>query len=141
MTGSVLHRQGRSRRPRHGPNGQCIEQSIPKRQHKPTEGRSKPQEARMTGSTKSSPIMYEIHDYPEEKTSLVLSKQSECSSALYARCQEEKIGDALQVTTSKTNKLARKVTVCCEGTPHRACLLYTSPSPRDRQKSRMPSSA
>ena len=26
-------------------------------------------------------------------------------------------------------------------TPHDACLLYTSPSPRDRQKSRMPSSA
>ena len=25
--------------------------------------------------------------------------------------------------------------------PHCACLLYTSPSPRDRQKSRMPSSA
>ena len=24
---------------------------------------------------------------------------------------------------------------------HRGCLLYTSPSPRDRQKSRMPSSA
>ena len=24
---------------------------------------------------------------------------------------------------------------------HKACLLYTSPSPRDRQKSRMPSSA
>ena len=26
-------------------------------------------------------------------------------------------------------------------TPRRPCLLYTSPSPRDRQKSRMPSSA
>ena len=26
-------------------------------------------------------------------------------------------------------------------TDHQACLLYTSPSPRDRQKSRMPSSA
>ena len=25
--------------------------------------------------------------------------------------------------------------------PHKHCLLYTSPSPRDRQKSRMPSSA
>ena len=25
--------------------------------------------------------------------------------------------------------------------PHNICLLYTSPSPRDRQKSRMPSSA
>ena len=28
-----------------------------------------------------------------------------------------------------------------EGTLHFTCLLYTSPSPRDRQKSRMPSSA
>ena len=27
------------------------------------------------------------------------------------------------------------------GAPLKACLLYTSPSPRDRQKSRMPSSA
>ena len=27
------------------------------------------------------------------------------------------------------------------GTQYRSCLLYTSPSPRDRQKSRMPSSA
>ena len=26
-------------------------------------------------------------------------------------------------------------------TAHKTCLLYTSPSPRDRQKSRMPSSA
>ena len=28
-----------------------------------------------------------------------------------------------------------------KGYPHFRCLLYTSPSPRDRQKSRMPSSA
>ena len=28
-----------------------------------------------------------------------------------------------------------------DGTLNEACLLYTSPSPRDRQKSRMPSSA
>ena len=28
----------------------------------------------------------------------------------------------------------------CDGS-HKGCLLYTSPSPRDRQKSRMPSSA
>ena len=27
------------------------------------------------------------------------------------------------------------------GPPYKGCLLYTSPSPRDRQKSRMPSSA
>ena len=29
----------------------------------------------------------------------------------------------------------------CEVTQVKTCLLYTSPSPRDRQKSRMPSSA
>ena len=34
------------------------------------------------------------------------------------------------------------VTVCQEANcPNITCLLYTSPSPRDRQKSRMPSSA
>ena len=31
--------------------------------------------------------------------------------------------------------------VICVETRHMSCLLYTSPSPRDRQKSRMPSSA
>ena len=36
---------------------------------------------------------------------------------------------------SKTNDLAG------DGTTTATCLLYTSPSPRDRQKSRMPSSA
>ena len=36
-----------------------------------------------------------------------------------------------------------QVLVCLHGEEHkkRSCLLYTSPSPRDRQKSRMPSSA
>ena len=32
---SVLHRQGRSRPPRHGPNGQGTDQSSPKRQNQP----------------------------------------------------------------------------------------------------------
>ena len=36
------------------------------------------------------------------------------------------------------NTLLRRVV---EGTQFECCLLYTSPSPRDRQKSRMPSSA
>ena len=31
--------------------------------------------------------------------------------------------------------------VSSQGADHKSCLLYTSPSPRDRQKSRMPSSA
>ena len=32
-------------------------------------------------------------------------------------------------------------TICETANPNNCCLLYTSPSPRDRQKSRMPSSA
>ena len=38
--------------------------------------------------------------------------------------------------------VARRATIAAlETTSTRLCLLYTSPSPRDRQKSRMPSSA
>ena len=37
-------------------------------------------------------------------------------------------------------ELAEKYNVEIEG-PHKDCLLYTSPSPRDRSSSRMPSSA
>ena len=46
------------------------------------------------------------------------------SEALRSQCEEE-ISKAQQAQQAK----------------HDACLLYTSPSPRDRQKSRMPSSA
>ena len=47
-------------------------------------------------------------------------------------------------TEAETHDLLRQVlTGCGQGMSVRACvcLLYTSPSPRDRQKSRMPSSA
>ena len=46
------------------------------------------------------------------------------------------LGGAAQSTVSANGILAAVV-----GAPTVACLLYTSPSPRDRQKSRMPSSA
>ena len=48
------------------------------------------------------------------------------------------------ITTSATatyNLLVGGVAVSPETANHCICLLYTSPSPRDRQKSRMPSSA
>ena len=45
----------------------------------------------------------------------------------------EKIGGWSQLGDSKLTGAARGL--------HHICLLYTSPSPRDRQKSRMPSSA
>ena len=36
---------------------------------------------------------------------------------------------------------ARSILEILQNSENRGCLLYTSPSPRDRQKSRMPSSA
>ena len=41
------------------------------------------------------------------------------------------------IGTSRVNLTQRYV----ESVKYNGCLLYTSPSPRDRQKSRMPSSA
>ena len=38
-------------------------------------------------------------------------------------------------------KIARQLAIDLKGITPKTCLLYTSPSPRDRQKSRMPSSA
>ena len=38
-------------------------------------------------------------------------------------------------------KLEKEESMMCRNDKGRVCLLYTSPSPRDRQKSRMPSSA
>ena len=52
--------------------------------------------------------------------------------------------DVDQVLQQKGTSLVMVNSVCgCAGGIARpaACLLYTSPSPRDRQKSRMPSSA
>ena len=45
-------------------------------------------------------------------------------------------------TGEKVNALGDgNFTIIAGGNYHGTCLLYTSPSPRDRQKSRMPSSA
>ena len=45
------------------------------------------------------------------------------------------------LTRSKKNKGEKVIDSNIIKTQERICLLYTSPSPRDRQKSRMPSSA
>ena len=57
-------------------------------------------------------------------------------------------GDVLKSTSGITNSikdattgLTGSVSMASFTSNQAACLLYTSPSPRDRQKSRMPSSA
>ena len=59
-----------------------------------------------------------------------------CFPVLSAAAPHVKAGklNAIGVTGAKRSPLMPDV-------PTLACLLYTSPSPRDRQKSRMPSSA
>ena len=49
------------------------------------------------------------------------------------------VGSGVEVTGNLKSTMGRKITQRVED-PN-GCLLYTSPSPRDRQKSRMPSSA
>ena len=56
----------------------------------------------------------------------------------YPTCLQERIlavGQGLSHSAAALLELAETIT------DYQACLLYTSPSPRDRQKSRMPSSA
>ena len=67
---------------------------------------------------------------------LYVKMQAEVSAdpAVKARLDALGLWGDVQVISSV---IAEKLT----GIPPTACLLYTSPSPRDRQKSRMPSSA
>ena len=55
--------------------------------------------------------------------------------------QFEKDIEALDTKISELSKIGEKEKIVALEKEREACLLYTSPSPRDRQKSRMPSSA
>ena len=70
-------------------------------------------------------VSYGMADVEYENTSLV-DQESSAVSISYTNCS---------VTVSATHAEVDNIA----GTS--TCLLYTSPSPRDRQKSRMPSSA
>ena len=56
-----------------------------------------------------------------------------------ARYRRENPGSKLK--TAVTGKVKKGSKAASRRKSYCACLLYTSPSPRDRQKSRMPSSA
>ena len=49
--------------------------------------------------------------------------------------------NALRVMITEVNRISSHLVAVGTGSMELGCLLYTSPSPRDRQKSRMPSSA
>ena len=64
------------------------------------------------------------------------------SAGLNLSLDQSTANQAAQNAKSALDRLNRDVDKANAGTDQlKACLLYTSPSPRDRQKSRMPSSA
>ena len=67
---------------------------------------------------------------------LALAKTSKMS---HAECLQLLLAD--EVTRRDTTSAARKAKAAGLDERMRLCLLYTSPSPRDRTRSRMPSSA
>ena len=75
-------------------------------------------------------------------------RATECTSALRARAAGRQTNDRLtdrsatgEVPWARPTSADAGAVQRCSASRCRACLLYTSPSPRDRQKSRMPSSA
>ena len=73
-----------------------------------------------------------LHGPDDQKYRLPSINAPETEKVVRGEYQKGEAGG--QAFTQATIKLANNQT-------HPTCLLYTSPSPRDRQKSRMPSSA
>ena len=51
------------------------------------------------------------------------------------------IGETLSITTPKAQTTRHRILGILNGPQYQICLLYTSPSPRDVEESRLPSSA
>ena len=62
-------------------------------------------------------------------------------SVLYNYRSTKEVTLETMINHSKSVRLGVKKSLMVVDMPYNTCLLYTSPSPRDRQKSRMPSSA
>ena len=95
-------------------------------------------EAVVSARAKATQTTVDIDNLTPEKIAAYQKAQGELGSAL---------GRLLAITENypelKANENFKELQAQLEGTENRisTCLLYTSPSPRDRQKSRMPSSA
>ena len=59
-------------------------------------------------------------------------------TTVHALASVRAVEDALKIQVPKNAELVRNLMFCAQFVH---CLLYTSPSPRDRTRSRMPSSA
>ena len=69
---------------------------------------------------------------------VVKGKNGELSAPLHNEVELTVVGEVATVKPRRKTKISQSLWGTMRAT---ICLLYTSPSPRDRQKSRMPSSA
>ena len=83
---------------------------------------------------------------PVAHTALTRTRATPSQANLSARARHRNVAGAFKVAAGKTGKVKGKNVLLVDdvlttGATLRACLLYTSPSPRDLSTSRMPSSA
>ena len=94
---------------------------------------------------------YDITDIPDDMKELANEWREKLVESV-AETDEElmmKFLEGEELTVEEIKTVIRKETIagrmvpmlCGSAYRNKGCLLYTSPSPRDRQKSRMPSSA
>ena len=86
-------------------------------------------------STLSAGIALHMMLFQKDKNILVIATKQETAKNLVTkvRFMYDQLPSWLKLPTMENNRLSLRL--------KNGCLLYTSPSPRDRQKSRMPSSA
>ena len=95
--------------------------------------------------SRNAPIVIALDAHPDIETWVI---HDERSAAFYALGMAEISGESVGVVCTSGSALLNYYPAVAEAFYRSiplvvisACLLYTSPSPRDRQKSRMPSSA
>ena len=98
-----------------------------------------------TGTKLSSSIEQKVEDIVlnNKKYSKVTNNTFVSGNAKRLEDASGRYSEFLKSTLNKTSskKKLKIVLDCANGATYNICLLYTSPSPRDREKSRMPSSA
>ena len=80
-------------------------------------------------------------DWPSNPIRVIVPYSAGSAADIVPRIVFDKVKEQLGQTIIIENKPGASGTIGARAAAQATCLLYTSPSPRDRQKSRMPSSA
>ena len=113
----------------------------------PTAASTNPPTSQATSPTSSLEMVALTPAFPVVRDKAVLQQSSRVNfSAAFLAQQRAAFGnnpadEFNRMTRYELGKIAHHDPLSAFGTVSETCLLYTSPSPRDRQKSRMPSSA